>query len=66
MNPHKRLVLAAIAFTLLYLVVYLPLSIWLAGGYDSRRLVIWTTAGLFTGVIWYFLMRFWMRKSGRF
>jgi hypothetical protein len=65
MNPHKQLVLASITFTLLFLAVYLAFSIWLAGGYDSRRLVIWTTSGLLVGLLWYLGMRFWLRKSGR-
>ena len=65
MNPHKRLVLASITFTLLFLAANLALSIWFAGGYDSRRLVIWTMSGLLAGVLWYFGMRFWMRRSGR-
>ena len=65
MSFHKRLVLASIAFTLLFLVAHLALSIWLAGGYDSRRLVIWTASALLTGVLWYLGMRYWLRKSGR-
>jgi hypothetical protein len=57
MSPQRRLMLASILFA----VIWTVLMIWWNGP-TFAGVIIYTIGGAFTGVLWFFAMRWWLNK----
>jgi hypothetical protein len=57
MTPHTRLVLASVAFAVLWTLGML----WWTGT-QTANIVITSISGAVAGVLWYFAMRWWQKR----
>jgi hypothetical protein len=59
MSSQRRLILAS----LLFAVLWTAGMIWWNSPMETARVVILMASGAIAGTLWYFVMRWWMKRS---